>query len=323
MPKASVPSITMSRHLWAVLLAGGDGTRLRDLTLKIAGDSRPKQFCRIVDGKSLFSQTRTRLEPLFSRDRHLFLVSRAHEKYYCDDLTGADDSCVIAQPGNRGTGIAIALATICILQRHPNAVVSFFPCDHYYSDEDSFRLTIRSAAACANAHPNSIILVGAKAEYPEIDYGWIEPGAVVEEAPVGPLFRVNRFWEKPALHQAHTLLGNGCLWNTFVIIGRASTFLELLCSQVPEAVLAVTRALADRDLDPAYGFLEAVDFSHDVLAHQPHRLLVLRDESSGWADLGTPTRVVHALARNGIQPEWFREGERIEWPFEKAPGVQA
>jgi mannose-1-phosphate guanylyltransferase len=59
----------MFGNLWATLLAGGDGVRLRDLTLRITGDSRPKQSCRIVGGKSLLSQTRTRLEPLFSGDR--------------------------------------------------------------------------------------------------------------------------------------------------------------------------------------------------------------------------------------------------------------
>ena len=91
-------------HVWAVFLAGGDGVRLRDLTRRIAGDSRPKQFCRIIGGQSLFRQTRTRLTPLFSGDRQVFVLSRAHEKYYAEDLTDAGDSHVIEQPLNRGTG---------------------------------------------------------------------------------------------------------------------------------------------------------------------------------------------------------------------------
>src|ERR1700752_1961348 len=94
-------------HLWAVLLAGGDGVRLRDLTRRIAGDSRPKQFCRIISEHSLFRETRRRLDPLFTRDRQVFVLSRAHERYYGDDLTDAGDCCVIEQPLNRGTGIAI------------------------------------------------------------------------------------------------------------------------------------------------------------------------------------------------------------------------
>jgi mannose-1-phosphate guanylyltransferase len=182
-------------HLWAVLLAGGDGVRLRDLTRRIAGDSRPKQFCRIIGGESLFRQTRTRVAPLFLGDRQVFVLSRAHEKYYGEDLTDAADSHVIEQPLNRGTGIAIILAVLHVLQRDPDAVGAFFPCDHYYADDDSFRLTIRSALEGAEQNPESIILVGADAHYPEVDYGWIEPGAVISEAGGGPLSRVTRFWE--------------------------------------------------------------------------------------------------------------------------------
>src|SRR5580693_6887570 len=197
-------------HLWAVLLAGGDGVRLRDLTRRISGYSRPKQFCRIIGEQSLFRETRTHLDPLFTRDRQVFVLSRAHERYYGDDLTDAGDSCIIEQPLNRGTGIAIILALLRILQRDPDAMAAFFPCDHFYADDDSFRLTIRSAVGFAEQNPESIILVGAHAEYPEVDYGWIEPGVVVSESLAGPLTHVGRFWEKPPLHQARALLRRGC-----------------------------------------------------------------------------------------------------------------
>src|SRR5260370_5955364 len=81
MTSVSTPCLAMPRHLWAVVLAGGDGIRLRDLTQRITGDSRPKQFCRIFGGTSLLSQTRARLEPLFPKDRHEFVLSRDHETY--------------------------------------------------------------------------------------------------------------------------------------------------------------------------------------------------------------------------------------------------
>ncbi len=298
-------------HLWAVLLAGGDGVRLRDLTRRIAGDSRPKQFCRIIRGESLFRQTRTRVDPLFLRDRQVFVFSRVHERYYAEDLSDAGDSRVIEQPANRGTGIAIITALLHVLQRDPYAVVTFFPCDHFYSDDDSFRLTIRAAVECAEQNSESIVLVGAAAEYPEVDYGWIEPGVVVSECVVGPLARVTRFWEKPPLHQARALLRRGCLWNTFITVGRATTFFEILCSQVPEAALAISRAMTNDTLDIAYPALDTVDFSRDVLASLPHRLLVLRDRTSGWADLGSPARVHDTLSRHGIQPEWAGEQNSV------------
>lgn len=55
-------------HLWAVALVGGDGIRLRDLTVRIVGDNRPKQFCPIVGAESLLRQTRARLGPLVAGD---------------------------------------------------------------------------------------------------------------------------------------------------------------------------------------------------------------------------------------------------------------
>ena len=133
--------------------------------------------------------------------------------------------------------------------------------------------------------------------------------------------RVNRFWEKPALPLAQALLRNGCLWNTFVTVGRAATFLELFLSQVPEVVLSITQALAKRDLTLVYGPLPTVDFSRDILAPQPHRLLVLRDGVSGWVDLGSPARVLDTLTRNSIHPEWFREGESFSGHFDEPRGV--
>jgi mannose-1-phosphate guanylyltransferase len=127
---------------WAVLLAGGDGTRLRDLTRRISGDSRPKQFCQLFADRSLFEQTRQRIDPLFPRNRQVPVLSRAHEKYFAAASAQAGGSWALVQPGNRGTGIAIALASLHILSFDPEAMISVFPCDHYYSDEESFRATI-------------------------------------------------------------------------------------------------------------------------------------------------------------------------------------
>jgi mannose-1-phosphate guanylyltransferase len=301
------PTPRKPRNLWAVLLAGGDGMRLRELTMRIVGDNRPKQFCPIVDAESLLRQTRARLDPLFSGDRQVFVVSRAHEKYYSKELADAEDSLVIAQPTNRGTAVGIIVALVQIMQADPDAIVGLFPCDHYYSDDELFRSIVTSATAGAERFRQSLVIVGAEAEYAETEYGWIEPGLLVSHSEAAPLYRVNRFWEKPAFPQARTLLQSGCLWNTFVTVGSAATLLELVCSEVPHVVLSVTRGLADNDLAPAYSQLPSVDFSRDILACQTKRLLVLRDSGSGWADLGSPNRVLRLLAGNVNQPAWFRQ----------------
>lgn len=288
----------MCKHPWAVLLAGGDGTRLQSLTHRISGDSRPKQFCRLIAGKSLLSQTKERLNPIFLRDRTLFAVTRAHEVFYSEDLSDTDQLRIVVQPQNRGTAVAIAASLLRIVQTEANALVALFPCDHYYSNEDAFLLSIGSALTFAVGHPESIILLGAEAHYPEVEYGWIETGTPI---PNSPVFHVNRFWEKPSLRKARSLWRRGCLWNTFVSIGYAGTFLELLRLQRPD----VLRSLEDEDLDCAYQALAPADFSREILTPLPDRLLVVRDVGSGWADLGSPARLISTLVRNRIEPAWL------------------
>ena len=146
---ANIPAPTprMPRHFWAVLLAGGDGIRLRELTMRIVGDHRPKQFCPILGAESLLSQTRARLDPLFAGDRQVFVVSYAHERYYSKELADAKESLVIAQPLNRGTAVGIIVALVQVMQADPDAIVGFFPCDHHYCDDESFRSIVRAATA--------------------------------------------------------------------------------------------------------------------------------------------------------------------------------
>jgi mannose-1-phosphate guanylyltransferase len=300
----TLPSVSKGQAHWAVVLAGGDGTRLQGLTLKISGDSRPKQFCSIFGGKSLLSQTWQRLGPLFRSDHMMFVLTRAHERFYREELPPAENSNILVQPENRGTGAAITAAILRIIRSDGDAIVAFFPCDHYYADDDAFALTIQSAMAFAEKHPTSLILLGAQADHPEVEYGWIEPGPAIRDL---PLSRVNRFWEKPTLQEAQVLLRRGCLWNTFVTIGRAETFLELLRAEIPDVVSSIAAAVTDKDLDSAYRGVRAVDFSRVVLVPQPHRLLVVRDAVSGWTDFGNPTRVIDTLTRNNIEPAWLNE----------------
>jgi hypothetical protein len=79
-------------------------------------------------------------------------------------------------------------------------------------------------------------------------------------------------------------------------------------------VLSLNKALVENELDAAYQLLPAVDLSRQILAPQPHRLLAVRDRTSGWADLGSPTRVMDILARNNIQPAWLGDGHSRSLP---------
>jgi mannose-1-phosphate guanylyltransferase len=289
------------RSPWAVLLAGGEGTRLRTLTAMITGDSRPKQFCCLLENKSLLLQTHERVARVFREDHTIFVVTRAHELWYRQDIQHAPTRNIIAQPLNRGTGVAMATALLHILARDANAMVAFFPCDHFYSDHAAVTETVEFGLTVAAEHPDCIALLGARASSPEVEYGWIEPGPSIPNALNRRLMHVVRFWEKPTALRASELLQQGCLWNTFVSVGLADTFLELLCSQVPNVVFSLSQ-------NPmAYETVRSVDFSRDVMANEPHRLLVIQDDTSGWADLGNPSRLIEILRSNHLEPAWMKQ----------------
>src|ERR1700685_4371929 len=103
-------------HRWGVILAGGEGERLRSLTRLIAGDDRPKQFCTLAGGRSLLAQTRVRIAPYILRDRTLFRLLKPHEAFYAGELADVASHQMVVQPRNRGTLPAILFSLTRILR---------------------------------------------------------------------------------------------------------------------------------------------------------------------------------------------------------------
>src|SRR5207248_8042292 len=120
---------------WALLLAGGDGRRLKPLTRQIAGDPRPKQFCAILDGETLLDRTRRRAELLTRGDQHVIVVSREHEPYYTGLATQLAPDRLVVQPRNAGTAPGILYPLLRIRQLAGDVPVAIFPSDHYVSDD--------------------------------------------------------------------------------------------------------------------------------------------------------------------------------------------
>jgi mannose-1-phosphate guanylyltransferase len=299
----------MNHQVWAVILAGGDGTRLRGLTRRIAGEERPKQFCAIYGGKTLLAQSRARLARTISPERTLFVVVKGHERFYGNELADTCPSRIVVQPCNKGTTAAIAYSVLRIAQADEDATVGFFPTDHFYADEPAFIAGVESAFKAIQDHPELVILMGAQPQHAEVQYGWIEPGGSMKCRSDSPLFRVSRFWEKPSPGMARCLLDRGCLWNTFVMIGRASSFLAILKSAVPGVLAVLEPAGRQSDFDTgaadhSYNSIVPGDFSRQVLSVCTDRLAVLRLGKVGWSDLGTPKRVIATMAQAGITPPW-------------------
>jgi mannose-1-phosphate guanylyltransferase len=145
-------------------------------------------------------------------------------------------ACVLIQPSNRGNPPAILDSLMHLWERDPKAVIAFFPSDHYFSDDEAFVRQICSAYALAASQPEVVFPLGITPETPEVEYGWIEPGALLGNQAPNSVCRVARFWEKPHHTLASALMERGCLWNSFVMISHVNAFLNLVRHTLPDLV---------------------------------------------------------------------------------------
>ena len=219
---------------------------------------------------------------------------------------------MVVQPSNRGTLPAILLSLIHIIRQDKNAVVGFFPSDHHYTEEDRFMTGVDLAFHAAESNPETVILLGVAAKRAETEYGWIEATPAMSSDSRDGLLKVKRFWEKPSARTAEELLERGCVWNTFVMVGRAQAFLDLIRAGAPaiyqafEPLRAIPESWSSNHrLDTIYPSLTPADFSRLVLSTTPDRLGVWCLGDVGWSDLGDPRRVMTVLDEAGIANEWM------------------
>jgi mannose-1-phosphate guanylyltransferase len=275
----------------------------------IAGDERPKQFCAILGNETLLDQTRGRVALAVPPARTLFVLTRTHKTFYASLLGDVPRERLIIQPRNAGTAPAILYSLLRLSKADPSAAVAFFPSDHYFSDDAAFMSYVESAFEAARTRDDAVTLLGIEPDGPEVGYGWIEPASKDSSGNHGALRRVLRFWEKPAVGIARGLMGRGCLWNSFVMVGRVSAFLEMCRRASPplyDRFNDLTWALNTTDeaemMGGLYSQLENINFSREILAARPADLAVLPVGGLRWSDLGEPQRVLSTMADIGLGP---------------------
>jgi mannose-1-phosphate guanylyltransferase len=285
---------------WTLALAGGEGVRLGDYVAQRFGYRMPKQYCRFVGRRSMLEHTLDRLAVLTPRERTLTVIGTRHRELAHGQLAGRSDH-VFCQPGSRDTGLALYTALAMIRRWHPNAVVTITPCDHYVAPAHRYVEIVRSARDVARELRDSVVVLGARAEHPDPDFGYLSVGAPLIDIP--QVRRVHSFIEKPPLAVAHGLVASGALWNTMVVVGSVDALWQLGRLAQPDLIdildaLVPLIGTVDEDdaIDYVYRALLPVGFSRDILERTPERICAMALDGVEWSDWGRPERIEEVLA---------------------------
>src|SRR5450432_1237107 len=270
---------------WAVVLAGGEGSRLRSLVRLVHEDPLPKQFATLVGSRSLLQTTLERVRAVAPPDRTMVVVSRGQEELARHQLAEWSEIEIVTQPENRGTALGILLPLARLRRRHPNASVAIFPSDHYVP-----RPTPYLDSVLGSLRSQGITLLGVVPDRADPDLGWIVPGRAFSQG----MATVKRFVEKPDRTTAETLFQQGALWNSFVITGQLGHLWALASAHLPDDAAAFEGAGESAQIERLYQHERQVGFSRAIL-ERAIDLQVARVEGSGWTDWGTPERVLQSL----------------------------
>jgi len=305
---------------WGIVLAGGDGARMRSLISNWLGEDRPKQYCAFVGHRSMFEHTIDRACSVVSGEHVVTVIGRDHRRFLDESTDRKPTGLILEQPSNRGTAPGVLLATAFVLAADPEATVVLLPSDHFVHPESRFCDHLNRAFELAEKHKDMLILVAAIPDRAETEYGWIDPGgaqmAASSTLPRRPA-NVKYFREKPSENEARSLFQRGCLWSTMVVAVKARTLWRLAREYLPEtsyrfeAFLSVLSAVREERLGARhegaalirlYKELAAKDFSKDLLQRVPHLSKILPMDGVDWCDWGHPRRLTETLARLGQRP---------------------
>jgi mannose-1-phosphate guanylyltransferase len=265
-------SPTRAQSLWAVILAGGVGSRF----WPISTPAQPKQLLPLVTDAPMLRDAVERLLPLVPAERLLVLTNELLAPAIAALLPELPAANLIAEPRPAGTAAALAWASRVVAERDPEAVLLSVHADWAIGDPDGFRTTLLRAANVAESE-DLLVTVGITPSRPDPGFGYIEPGVAVGQVAQ----RVARFLEKPDRSRAAELIARGCLWNSGIFVWRCTRYLDEVRAHCPE----VARALDAPTLAAFFAGVQSVSVDVGVLERSARVAVV--PGSFGWDDVGT------------------------------------
>lgn len=278
---------TSNKHLFAVILAGGGGTRLWPRST----NAKPKQFLRLISDKTMLQETLSRITPLVPPERVLVITNSKYRAMVEADLPSIPLKNIFAEPEKKDTAMAMGVGAIMASKLDQDAVVINLAADHVVKNENEFRRTMLAAAEAAQTG-DFLVTVGINPTFAHTGLGYIKIGEKINEPNGLPVYKVTGFTEKPDIDKAKEFLETKkYFWNANNYVWTAKSALESFKKHLPKTyfrLLKLKEALDGKELNKVagevYAAVEPISIDYGVSEKAGNLLLVPGD--FGWSDIG-------------------------------------
>lgn len=271
----------------ALIMAGGSGTRLWPLSRK----DKPKQSLSLIEERTMFQVTATRLQPLIPLERVHIVTNALMAEIFQEQVPTIPRQNYIVEPSAKDNGPAVALALTHIHAQDPEAVVAILTADHHIGKVDAFLQTLQAAQDVAGH--GYIVTLGIQPTFASTGFGYIERGEMLGQMWGLEVFKATRFTEKPKLEIAKAWLANGQhSWNSGMFVLSCKIGLAEFKRQQPEfaaalAELAPTIGTSDYDTTLARAWAIAPKKSIDYAIMEHAEKVAVIPVDIGWSDIGS------------------------------------
>ncbi len=308
----------MHEHYYAVIMAGGGGTRLWPLSRQ----ERPKQVLSLIGKRSLFQTAVDRLDGVFPMERIYVVTVEEQAEIMHEQVPQIPRENFLIEPLPRGTASVVGLAATALQHKDPQATMAILTADHVIQNETDFRSLLQ--AAYDVAQDEYLVTLGITPTYPSTGYGYILRGEKVGSYQDRDAYRVEKFTEKPALAAAKTMLESGnYAWNSGMFMWRVERIMDAIQVHMPQLAQALHDIGADWGTKREQVTLheiwpgiepETIDFG---VMEKAHRVAVLPAGNLGWRDVGSWDALFDILEANA-EGNVVRGGEHIQIDTEGA-----
>ena len=305
---------TLSSSVWSIVLAGGEGERIRPCIQQWLGYSVPKQYCTFVGTRSLLQHTWDRANQIGVPRKKVTVVGRTHQQGLEHHYTRQNEGTLIFQPRNCDTAPGVFLPLTYVRAWDPQSVVVLLPSDHFICPEDRFVAAVRRAVRAVEFLSDRMILLGVRPSHLELDYGWMSVGEVLGWSGGSSIRGIQSFVEKPEAVDGNRLMSEGALWNTLVLVAKVETLWKsgwLCFPDMMERFERLRRQIGTpaegSTLQAIYQDMPTRNFSRHVLQPLASQLGVMELNDVMWSDWGRPERIVETLRSLGKKPAFPME----------------